>query len=325
MMGGQLTFAEAFLAEKAGQNRRLARIAMLIDWSAFTPLLRQVPTSRAGRPPYPATAMFKALLLAQWYQLSDPALEEALADRISFRRFCGFALDEVTPDETTICRFRRALAEAGRGAELMAELDRQLGARGFLIKEGTMIDATLIAAQAARPRDGAVNPAPSDPAASSRVDRDASFAKQGGKTIYGYKAHVAVDRGSGLIRRSRMTPAHVHDSKEADHLVMGDERAVYADKAYATQARRTALKARGIKDRIMHRSNKHYPALPYWQGRRNELIRTLRASIERTFGTWKRSYGYYRVRYFSLAANAFELHLKSLAFNLRRMAALAAG
>src|SRR5918992_1873725 len=135
MMGGQLTFAEAFLAEKAGQNRRLARIAMLIDWSAFTPLLRQVPTSRAGRPPYPATAMSKALLLAQWYQLSDPALEEALADRISFRRFCGFALDEVTPDETTICRFRRALAEAGRGRQLSARLGPPPPAAGAFLKE----------------------------------------------------------------------------------------------------------------------------------------------------------------------------------------------
>jgi IS5 family transposase len=325
MSGEQLTLAEAVLAETAGQNRRLERIANLIDWSAFTPILRRLTANGPGRPPYPALAMFKALLLAQWYQLSDPALEEALADRLSFRRFCGFALDEATPDETTICRFRNALAAGGRGEQLMAELDRQLGAGGFLIKEGTMIDATLIAAQAARPRDAAVNPTATGPAAAARVDRDASFAKQAGKTVYGYKAHVAVDRGSGLIRRARLTPAHVHDSREADHLVMGDERAVYADKAYATHARRAALKERGIKDRIMHRPNKHHPELPYWQARRNALIRSLRAAIERTFGTWKRGYGYHRVRYFSLAANALELQLKSFAFNLRRMAVLAAG
>lgn len=205
----------------------------------------------------------------------------------------------------------------------MAELDRQLGRRGVLVREGTMIDASLIEAQAARPRDDRVNeaPAPGD-AIEPRVDPDAAFTKREGATFYGYKAHVAVDRGSGLIRRARLTPANVHDTKAADALVMGDERAVYADMAYASHARRAALKARGIKDRIMHRPNKHAPELPRWQRRRNALIRAARAAVERTFGTLKRGYGYRQVRYFSLAANAIELQLKCFAFNLRRLAVL---
>jgi transposase, IS5 family len=336
-MAGQMDFAEVFLSDKAGQNRRLARIEALIDWRALSRHLPPPPPPGPGRPSYPALAMFKALLLAQWYQLSDPALEEALADRISFRRFCGFALDVTTPDETTFCRFRQALAERQLGERLMAELDRQLGNRGFLIKEGTMIDATLIEAQSSRPSD---DPAPAhvaaseeagrgntsgDPAPPKLADRDARFAKKGGKTVYGYKAHVAVDLGSGLIRRAVLTPANVNDTTPADDLVMGDERAVYADKAYEKGERRQALKARGIKDRIMHRANKHYPQLPFWQARRNALIKPIRAAVERTFGTWKRGYGYTRVRYFSLAANALELQLKSFAFNLRKAAVLAAG
>ena len=167
----------------------------------------------------PVLGMFKALLLAQWYQLSDPALEEALADRISFRRFCGFALDVVTPDETTFCRFRQSLAQQGLGERLMAELDRQLGRGGFLVKEGTMIDATLIAAQASWPAD---NPgqragtagqkssvedctAPDDQAGQKFSDPDARFAKQGEKTVYGYKAHVAVDLEQYPIRRDRLS------------------------------------------------------------------------------------------------------------------------
>jgi transposase, IS5 family len=335
-MAGQLGFAEAFLSDKAGQNRRLARIEALIDWGALARHLPPPSSPGPGRPSYPALAMFKALLLAQWYQLSDPALEEALADRISFRRFCGFALDVSTPDETTFCRFRLALCERRLGERLMAELDRQLGERGFLVKEGTMIDATLIEAQAARPTD---DPAAADAAARAKpdqnnvadgstlskfADRDARFAKKGGKTVYGYKAHVAVDLGSGLIRRAILTPANINDTTPADDLVMGDERAVYADKAYEKGERRQALKARGIKDRIMHRANKNYPQLPFWKARRNMLIAPVRAAIERTFGTWKRSYGYTRVRYFSLAANAIELQLKSIAFNLRKAAVLAA-
>jgi transposase, IS5 family len=321
-MARQLGFAEAFLGAKAGRNRRLERIVELLDWSPFAAILKPLaPSGGPGRPAYPPLSMLKALLLAQWYQLSDPALEEALADRISFRAFCGFALDAMTPDETTICRFRNALAEAGLAEALMAELDRQLAGRGFLVKEGTMIDATLIEAQAARPRDDRVNDAAAHDA--PRVDADATFSKQGDKTFYGYKAHLAVDRGSGLVRRARLTPANVHDSQAADALVIGDERAVYADKAYASHARRAALRARGIKDRIMHRPNKHHPELPRWQRRRNVLISAARAAVERTFGTFKRSYGYRRVRYFSLLANAIELQLKCFAFNLRRLAVLA--
>ncbi len=226
------------------------------------------------------------------------------------------------------------LKERGLGERLMAELDRQLGQRGFLVKHGTMIDATLVEAQAARPPE-----APDSYAAASDgksggerngaaqrtmlPDRDARFVKKGARTVYGYKAHVAVDLGSGLIRRAILTPANVNDTTPADDLVMGDERAVYADKAYEKGERRLALKARGIKDRIMHRASKHNPQLSRWKMRRNALIMPIRAAVERTFGTWKRSYGYTRVRYFSIAANALELQLKSLAFNLRRAATLA--
>jgi transposase, IS5 family len=388
-VGTQLGFAEALVNRKAGKNRRLEAIDRQIDWAALALLLPGPrPASSPGRPAYPALPMFKAILLAQWYQLSDPALEEALSDRLSFRRFCGFALDAATPDETTLCRFRNELARESAGERLMAELERQLGARKLLVKDGTMIDATLIEAQAARPKDkkeertteqqgstapqetvagatsqagdaatavagerpqaGAValadskdaSPAAAGDAAAAPApkqeskrekkkykpafDRDARFARKGGKSYYGYKAHVAVDRGSGLIRRACMTPANVHDTVPADGLVMGDEKAVYADKAYATHARRASLKARGIKDRIMHRANKHQPTLPRWQKKRNELIASARAPVERTFGIWRRAYGYARVRYFSLVANAFELQMKCFAFNLRRLVVLTA-
>lgn len=319
-MAHQLGFAEAFLADTAGRNRRLDKIADLFDWAAFEAVLGAPDAAGPGRPSYPPLAMFRAMLLAQWYQLSDPALEEALADRISFRRFCGFALTDATPDETTLCRFRNGLARSGASERLMAELERQLGARGLLIKDGTMIDATLIAAQAKRPRDNYVNDVPPEVA---RTDRDAAFGRKERRFVYGYKAHVAVDLGSGLIRRALLTPANVHDTCPADALVMGDERAVYADKAYATHARRAWLKARGIKDRIMHCAHKHRPHLRASQLRRNKLISRTRAAIERTFGTWKRGYGYARVRYFTLLANACELQLKAIAFNMRRTAVLA--
>src|SRR5512141_2295260 len=110
---GQDSFIDALLPAGVGRNERLERIAALIDWEPIGRLVAGVRDGETGRPPYDPLAMFKALLLAQWYGLSDPGLEEALLDRVSFRRFCGLALDAATPDETTLCRFRNALKQAG--------------------------------------------------------------------------------------------------------------------------------------------------------------------------------------------------------------------
>src|SRR5579871_3032270 len=140
----QASFIEALLPAGFGRNERLDRIAALIDWSPLERLSSQVRPGKDGRPPYEPLGMLKALLLQQWYGLSDPGLEEALLDRVSFRRFCGFALDGATPDETTLCRFRNALKEAGLGGRLFGEVLAQLDRAGFVLKTGTLIDATLV-------------------------------------------------------------------------------------------------------------------------------------------------------------------------------------
>jgi IS5 family transposase len=172
---GQSSLAEAFLPAGAGCNRRLERIAGLIDWAPMECLLAplRAPT---GRPGYPPLALFRALLLAQWYQLSDPGLEEALAERLSFRRFCGFGLDDGTPDETTLCRLRGALAERGLAGALFAELNRQLDAKGLVLKAGTLIDATLVEAAVAGPplRAGEV----------STKDPEAGFTRRGQRSFF---------------------------------------------------------------------------------------------------------------------------------------------
>ena len=309
---GQLGFAGAFMAAGAGKNRRLDRIGDVVVWEPFERLLKQIRTGETGRPPYPPLAMFKALLLQQWYGLSDPALEEALSDRLSFRQFCGFALEQETPDETTLLRFRHALATDDLADKLLAELNRQLAEHGLILKQGTMVDATVVNAQAAAPGTD------SEKAAKSSVDPDADWTRKGGKSFFGYQAHLAVDCGSGLIRKAILAPARINESSVADALILGDERAFYADKAYESKARRAHLKARSIKDRIMHRSHKNQMRLPYWQAVRNRLIAPIRSNIERVFGLMKRSYGYRQVRYFNLARNAVQLQLMCLAINLRR-------
>ncbi|MFI5105969.1 MAG: transposase [Terriglobales bacterium] len=134
------------MKRRAGQNEGLVRLSAMIQWRPLERALAAVYNANEGRPSYPPLVMFKCLLLQQWYTLSDPQLEEALADRLSFRRFVGLPLDEEVPDYSTISRFRAQLAQLHLGERLFAELNRQLAGRGLLVKQGTMLDATLIEA-----------------------------------------------------------------------------------------------------------------------------------------------------------------------------------
>ena len=254
--------------------------------------------------------------LVHWYSLSDEGLEEALSDRLSFRRFCGFALDDETPDAKTICRFRLALVAAELPERLFAALDRQLAAKGLFIKAGTLIDASLIEADVKRP--------PQDEGEVSEHDPDAGFTRRGQRSFFGYKAHLAVDQGTDLIRGAILTAADMGDSLIADALIQGDEAAVYADKAYDSEARRRALAATGIGDALMHRRHARRRQ-PAWQKWMNVALTPIRCQVERLFGLMKRSYGYTRVRYRGLARNRAQLLLMCMAINLRRADRLIAG
>lgn len=315
----QSSFVDALLPAGFGRNARLERISGLIDWAPVERLMAGLHTGESGRPPYPPLTMFKALLLQQWYDLSDPGLEEALLDRVSFRRFCSLALDGRTPDETTLCRFRNGLKTAGLGDALFAEILRQLDAAGYVLKAGTLVDATLVASAVRPPPSGST---PKGQESRSAADPDANWTRTGQsrRLFFGYKAHVGVDQGSGLIRTRLLTPAKTYESEVAEALIVGDEKAVYADKAYEKRERREALKARGVHDRIQHRRTKHQKALPHWQQVRNTLIGRVRGAVERTFSQFKGRYGLRRMRYRGLIANAFHLDLIVIAFNLRTAA-----
>src|SRR5438128_11077106 len=188
---GQFSFVDALAPHVAGGGGRLDRLHGLVKWYRFEKLLAPLRGGGAGRPAYPPLQMFKILLLQSLYGLSDAETEEALADRLSFRRFTGLTLTDAVPDHSTICRFRNLLIERSLLEKLFAELDRQLDRAGLILRRGTMLDATVIESSAARPRDGQE---PGDP--------DARFTRRQGRSgsSYGYKAHVGVDEGSGLIR-----------------------------------------------------------------------------------------------------------------------------
>ena len=308
---GQSSFADAFVS--GGGNRRLERISSLLDWDRISALLEGVYASTTGRPSFPPLVLFKVLLLQGWYGLGDPAMEEALGDRLSFRRFAGLGLEDRVPDHSTISRFRTLLAKRGLAQALFEEVARQLDAKRVTIRVGTLIDATAIEAAAAPPPK-------QKGGGRSKVDPDASWMKhQSGFARFGYKLHAAVDHGTGIVRRAVVTPANVPEVEVGHELVIGDEQAVYADKAYVGPRMRERLKAAGIKDRVQRRAQRFHPLRPI-EIRRNILIGRVRGRIEGTFGALKRSYGLARMRYMGLARNIAATLLILIAWNLARAA-----
>jgi transposase, IS5 family len=313
---GQPSFMEALLPQGSGANSALDRLANLVKWYRFEKLLAHLRDEEGpGRPGYPVLVLFRALLLQSLYGLSDRELEDALGDRLSFKRFAGLSLEDRAPDHTVLNRFRNQLIEQGLLEKLFDELDRQLEKAGLILKRGTMLDATLIQAVSAPPKEHR----PSN-------DPDARFTKRQGKSgsTFGYKAHMGVDEGSGLIRAVLTTPANVNDTTPADQLIRGDEAVVWADAAYDTHARRARLKAQGKKPRIARRPNKHHPDLPARLKRYNRLIARRRAAVETTFATLKNRMRLTCIRYVGLIKASAQVLLAAIAFNMRRWAAIAA-
>jgi transposase, IS5 family len=219
MSDQQMNLAEVLLDPRMGLGGRLKALLEVIDWRPLGNLSSRVRTGDVGRKPYEPRAVLKALYLASLYDLSDPQLEETLIDRVSFRLFCGFALTASTPDETTLCRFRNDCAAAGGLAAAFEEVNRQLAAKGLVVRKGTLMDATIVTAASRRPAvtAGSKPDLPREPGA--------SFTRKNGRSHFGYRLHVGVDAGSNLIRRLAFTPAHINDSTVADALICGDEKA----------------------------------------------------------------------------------------------------
>ena len=311
---GQLGFVDALVSEHVASSGSLDRLHGLVSWSRLEGLVGHLRDDGAGRPGYPVLVLVKALFLQALYGLSDRELEEAVNDRLSFRRFVGLSLSEAVPDHTVVNRFRNRLVSQGLVDVLFAELDGQLDEAGVTVKQGTMLDATVIETNAARPQDDRPSP-----------DGDARFTRRQGKagSAFGYKMHVGVDEGSGLIRTVVATPANVNDTVPADRLIRGDERVVWADGAYHTHARAARLKARGVKPRLARRANKHHPYLSPRLKRYNRLIARRRAVVETTFATLKQRMGLTAIRYIGLARAAGQIVMAAIAFNLRRWVTLA--
>lgn len=312
---GQLGLLDGEMARRRGRGPdRLTRISALIDWTGISQVLAPVEpkASGKGKAGWPSLVLFRALLLQRWYDLSDEALEEALADRLSFQRFCGLSVSDDIPDHSTFWRFRERLGQAGLVELLFAEMQRQLEARGVLVKRGTLIDATLMQAAARRPRkeEGKV----------SKTDPDARFGanNERGRFEFGYKAHIGMDAGTGLVRTQVLTPANVQEVTKAQALIAGDEAEVLADRGYDARALHAHLEKRAIADGVMRRGYRGQPLSPE-EVARNHAIAPRRREVEKVFGTLKRIYRLRRLPYFNQVRNAACLAFALIGYNLRRL------
>lgn len=295
-------------------SRMLEELEALVPWDRIAAPVAAMPEycgTGAGRPAWPAVMMLKCLLLSKWFGLSDPQLEESLRDRLSFRRFVGLSLTDRTPDETTFVVFRRRLREAGLHDAIFRAVVEFLDARGVLIKQGTLVDATIIESPRGRGRsDG-----------SSTRDADASFTRKHGRTSFGYKGHVAVDR-SKVATDWRFTTAREHDGHCLDEMTADEAVAVVADALYDSGPRRAALRERGVVDAIVYQRRRGQAQLRDWQKRWNDLVARIRAPVEHPFAVIKGTFHHRRTRYRGLERNAMDFCLILVAANLRRGAFL---
>jgi transposase, IS5 family len=292
-------------------------VAALIDWASIDRKIGPLYPSRTGELAYPPLVMFKILLLQAWYGLSDPEMESAMDDRLSFGRFAGLSLEDEVPDHSTIWRFRERLAKSGLDEVLFADVARQLDGAGFVVKKGTLIDASLVSSAARRPR--------MSEGKTSATDPDARFgtSNERGRFEFGYKMHVAVDAGTALVRHVILTPGNIQEIDMAKDLVRGDERKLYADRGYDSKRLHDHLEACNIENGVMRRAMRNKP-LSAEAVANNHAISAVRRSVEKVFGTFKRHYQLGRMRYFKLTRNRVRLNITAICYNLRRAAVIAA-
>src|SRR5215207_2788876 len=214
---GQLGFADGLVAGSG--ETILDEITAAVDWGPVATLVGGRNGSGAGSPGYAGLVLLRCLLLGVWHDLSDPALEKAIADRLSFRRFAGLSLHDRVPDHSTLWRFRAELTRAGLMERVFAEIVRQLDARGLIVKRGTLIDASLVAAAARPPRK--VMDEPGAGSGTPSRDGDARWGRKGHKSVFGYKIHIGADQDHTIIRRVVLTPAAGTDTEPADRLICG--------------------------------------------------------------------------------------------------------
>jgi IS5 family transposase len=295
----QMTFASAAWQNKGKVTRRerfLGEMDAVIPWSRLQALIEpHYPKAGNGTQPMPLSRMLRIYFMQNWFNLSDPAAEDALYDSESMRRFAGIELqDDAIPDESTILRFRHLLEQHRLTEALFAEIRTLLEAKRLLLKSGTIVDATIIEAP------------PSTKNAAGRRDPEMKQGKKNGREWrFGMKAHVGTDI-NGLVHSLVTTHAAAADILQLPQLLHGRERALYGDQAYWSEMHRVAARTRGVRYRVNRRPNPGRPLTAH-QRALNRLRSATRARGEHAFHVVKNLWGFTKVRYRGLAKNTARL------------------
>ncbi len=297
--------------EKYGKTTRraqfLADMEQIIPWPELTAAVQTVYpkiSESGGRPPIPLERMLRIYFLQLWFNLSDPAVEEALYDSVAMRSFVGIDLGvEGAPDETTVCKFRHLLERNKLGKTLLKAVNEHLRRSGIKIANGTIVDATIIGAPSStKNKDG-------------KRDPEMHQTAKGKQWYFGMKAHVGVDSKTKLVHTILASAANVADALALPHLLHGKETRVWGDQAYRGQ--KDAMRAAAPRARDF--TNQRYR----WGSRIDEQIKAtnrtksrVRAKVEHTIGVIKRVFGFQKVRYRGLAKNLHRLEVSAALANL---------
>lgn len=289
------------LSTKRTRKREfLAEMESVVPWAQLVELIAPyAPEGKKGRPPFALQTMLRIHFMQQWFTLSDPAMEEALHDMPLFREFAHLSWDSRLPDESTILRFRHLLERHKLAEQILATVNDLLRYKGLMLKAGTVVDATLIAAPSSTKN------------ATGERDPEMHQTKKGNQWYFGMKAHIGADAESGLVHTVRGTPANVNDVVEGNSLLHGEEAVVFADAGYQGAEKRPDAKADTNWHVAMKPGKRRALNKTSELGRLSEQIEKLKASVrakvEHPFRVIKRQFGHVKVRYRGLKKNTAQL------------------
>ena len=304
----QMSLGGSGFERKTKRTRKrefLDEMNLVVPWAELVSLIAPhapAPGAKGGRPPFAVETMLRIHFLQQWFNLSDPAMEEALYDMALFREFVGLdAGEDNLPDESTILRFRHLLEAHNLSSQILATVNATLAAKGLLLKSGTVVDATLIAAPSSTKNS------------SGERDPEMHQTKKGNQWHFGMKAHIGVDADSGLVHTVVGTAANVNDVTQAHALVHGEETDVFADAGYQGVGKRAETQdikthwhvaMRPGKRKVLDKSTPMGAILDQLE----RAKASIRAKVEHPFRVIKRQFGHVKVRYRGLAKNTAQLH-----------------
>lgn len=340
-----MSFVTTYVERRTKRNRFFNNINAIINWEPIEKEINKVYKKGqdvTGRPSYPGIVLFKMSLLQIWYNLSDPGVEEMVNENLSANTFCGLSIEDSVPDHSVICRFRKELTQKKAYDRILKKVNKQLKSHGIMVTGGSAkVDASItetpFSPKGKTSYEIAVdrneeNREEEDKDKENKhqqlvkktqpgVDSEARWLKKRGKTVYGYKKQIAVEK-QGLVLGVHTTTANEHDSKGLEPLLEkldkpDTKKGVFTDKGYKVPDNDKLLKENGIKNRIQHKAYRNRP-LTKWQKTFNKLISKQRYVVERTFGGMKRWFGAGIARYKGLEKTHAQHVMEAIAYNLFR-------